>query len=585
MKRLSCFYANVRSIVRNAVYIDRILSSSFDVYVFTETWLKSHHFISSLFDNMSREFLTIRCDRKRKAGGGVAILLKKNVGAVEVFSQSVVNSYEILSVDVFLEWCKLRLVAVYRAPSCNSEQNKQLIIAISDLVECEHPSVLLGDFNYPDISWPDFREPFSSDSACFVEMMRSHRLVQFVNEATRGSHILDLLLSSEKSFVDGVIVGPPVGLSDHRCVKFRLCCYYVEPNYTYARQFRRCDYNSACHFLSSFSWRNFLDSVTKVDEKYEMFISILKEAVELFVPWVRVEASHSYLPQYLQNMLDYRDFLFRLANGSSVADHWKKYTEFSGKFLQALKKYNANIEKRMLESGRKRNFYRFLSNKLRERDPIESIMKDDVVAVLDADKAEILADKFCEVFLDDTSELPTYIPEVSEPMGAVPWFDGKMLYELILSCSDSCSLTPDGIPSIFLKNIAHVIAGPLAYIFNQSLMFGEVPKRWKHSYVTPLLKKKPGSDINNYRPISITSILCRIFEKGIKSHLFEHLSRNGLIPDCQHGFVPKKSVETNMLECLNDWTYFLESKKACDVIYLDFSKAFDRVSHSNCFTD
>lgn len=131
-----------------------------------------------------------------------------------------------------------------------------------------------------------------------------------------------------------------------------------------------------------------------------------------------------------------------------------------------------------------------------------------------------------------------------------------------------------------LKKIAHIIADPLAYIFNQSLFYSEVPLRWKHSFITPLLKKEPSSSVDNYRQVSITSFFCRIFEKVLKKHIEEHLVRNAIIPTNQHGFVKGKSTESNLLECINDWTDYLDNSKCCDVIYFDFAKAFDRVDHS-----
>lgn len=95
----------------------------------------------------------------------------------------------------------------------------------------------------------------------------------------------------------------------------------------------------------------------------------------------------------------------------------------------------------------------------------------------------------------------------------------------------------------------------------------------------PLLKKEPSSCIDNYRPVSITSYFCRLFEKVLKAHIFEHLDKNSIIPPNQHGFMKGKSTESNLLECINDWTEYLEEKKPCDIVYCDFSKAFDRVEH------
>ncbi|VDO49313.1 unnamed protein product [Haemonchus placei] len=107
----------------------------------------------------------------------------------------------------------------------------------------------------------------------------------------------------------------------------------------------------------------------------------------------------------------------------------------------------------------------------------------------------------------------------------------------------------------------------LVLLFNQSIMFFQVPRLRKHSYISPIQKKAPSSDVSNYRPISITSIFCRVFEKLLRKHTLEHLAEINLIPDSQHGFVTGRSVVTNMLESLNYWTEVLDNKKSINVIY------------------
>lgn len=168
-----------------------------------------------------------------------------------VSSLSVAGAYEVLAVDVILESSKVRFIVVYCALSCKSEQNRQLSTSVSDILECDHPRVLLGDFDYPDIYWRAPQKSTSADSHIFAEMVRSHNLEQLVKKPTRSSHVPDLLFSSKKSLINEVSVGPPVGLSDHNCVEFKLCCSYVEPSYTYCRQFSKCDYNEVCRFLAS----------------------------------------------------------------------------------------------------------------------------------------------------------------------------------------------------------------------------------------------------------------------------------------------------------------------------------------------
>ena len=138
---------------------------------------------------------------------------------------------------------------------------------------------------------------------------------------------------------------------------------------------------------------------------------------------------------------------------------------------------------------------------------------------------------------------------------------------------------PDGFPSVLLRALAPDICDPLAFIFNSSMLDNNLPKAWLHANVTPIHKKGPTCDPNNYRPISLTCVCCRVMETIINRHIIDHLQRNNLINKHQHGFLKRHSTCTNLLESVNDWTIALNNRQTTDVIYIDFQKAFDSVSH------
>ena len=83
---------------------------------------------------------------------------------------------------------------------------------------------------------------------------------------------------------------------------------------------------------------------------------------------------------------------------------------------------------------------------------------------------------------------------------------------------------------------------------------------------------------SNYRPISLTSIACKIMESVVRDALLTHLNTHKLISVDQHGFLAKHSTGSQLLECLNDWTAAIEQYRCVDVCYIDFSRAFDSVS-------
>lgn len=129
------------------------------------------------------------------------------------------------------------------------------------------------------------------------------------------------------------------------------------------------------------------------------------------------------------------------------------------------------------------------------------------------------------------------------------------------------------------REIVHEISNPLMRIFKQSFTEGVVPLSWKEAHVSPIFKKGKKLDPGNYRPVSLTSMICKIMESIIRDKFVNHLISEDLIAASQHGFVPKRSCITNLIATIDKWTKALDNSQVVDSIYLDFSKAFDKVPH------
>lgn len=141
------------------------------------------------------------------------------------------------------------------------------------------------------------------------------------------------------------------------------------------------------------------------------------------------------------------------------------------------------------------------------------------------------------------------------------------------------SRTPDEIPSIYFKNVNVNICYPLSILFEKSFASGELPRMWKLAEVCPIYKKGNASDPNNYRPISLTSVSCKIMEVCVANALIDFLREHRLLTDAQHGFLARRSVCTQLLETFDDWSCLIEKTVPFDAIYFDFRRAFDRVTH------
>jgi hypothetical protein len=138
---------------------------------------------------------------------------------------------------------------------------------------------------------------------------------------------------------------------------------------------------------------------------------------------------------------------------------------------------------------------------------------------------------------------------------------------------------PDGLHPLVLRNLADIIAFPVTHLFRLSLNEGHLPVEWKTATVKPIYKGGSRHVAGNYRPISLTSILCKTLERLIKSTLQCHFEEMNMISPAQHGFRTHHSCITNLLLAREKWTKAVDKGARLDVIFIDFSKAFDKVPH------
>ena len=130
-----------------------------------------------------------------------------------------------------------------------------------------------------------------------------------------------------------------------------------------------------------------------------------------------------------------------------------------------------------------------------------------------------------------------------------------------------------------LRELADVIAEPLSIIFERSWRTGEVPEDWRKTNVTPIFKKGKKEDPGNYSPVGLTSIPGKVMEQLILEAIIKQVDKKKFTRSSPHGFTKGKSCLTNLIAFYNDMTGWVDEGRAVDVVYLDFSKAFDTVSH------
>ena len=127
--------------------------------------------------------------------------------------------------------------------------------------------------------------------------------------------------------------------------------------------------------------------------------------------------------------------------------------------------------------------------------------------------------------------------------------------------------------------MAEQVAAPVALLYNKTVEHGILPKEWKMAYVSPIYKKGQRNHAENYRPISLTSILCKVIESFVRETVLIHLLNKKLLSTRQYGFISGRSTTIQLLNYLDKCREIIAEGGVVDAIYFDFKKAFDTVPH------
>ena len=154
--------------------------------------------------------------------------------------------------------------------------------------------------------------------------------------------------------------------------------------------------------------------------------------------------------------------------------------------------------------------------------------------------------------------------------------DWKGVHKLLKNLKTHKATGPDSIPAFILKAAADKLAPALALLFQLSLDQGEIPTDLKEALVVPIFKKGDKHQASNYRPVSLTSITCKLLEHIIHSSIMKHFDQHKILNDNQHGFRKKRSFETQLLSTVQEIASSAAKGKQVDVILLDFENSFDK---------
>ena len=172
---------------------------------------------------------------------------------------------------------------------------------------------------------------------------------------------------------------------------------------------------------------------------------------------------------------------------------------------------------------------------------------------------------------DKGQSLFPYIPDLNISTAGVE--------KQVLSLNPTKACRTDEKPPRLLRTVAQEMTPALTFLFDKSYTTGIVPMQWKQALVTGVFEKGSKLDPANYIPISLTCLCCKVMKHIVLSHVANNISANNILLDSQHGFREKLSSVTQLISSCHDWATTIHSQGQVDVVFLDFSKAFDKVRH------
>ena len=525
-------------------------------------------------------------------GRGVLLLVKNELNPSVCDKLSATDFQEAIIVDCKLgEKDTLTFGIVYRSPNStteNSDKLNNLLRKASN--ECKN-LVIVGDFNYPEISWDleTCQTRPEHEAAKFLETCKDSFLSQHQSEPTRyrsgqTPNLLDLVLTNRDDLINDIETQAGLGKSDHCSLIISLNCSKIEKPQSSRPNFNKADFEAINRDLSSILWEEELKDLD-VNDSWNKLRNSIDTVVNKFVPKKKPAKNKGkpFMNKELLEIVRNKHRTFRKASLHRSDENIKEKNKARNKANRECKKARRNLEKTVAAQSKKnpKPFWSYATSKLKSRSGIADLISPDGTKTNnDKDKAEVLNAFFQSVFTaEPDGELPD--PPVYSFNEELVDFDISVdrVKKLLKNLHTGKASGPDGINPLFLANTAESLAIPITIILRKTLETGKLPEEWKQANVSPIFKKGKKSAPNNYRPVSLTCILCKLMEKIIREKIVDHLEQNNLISNKQHGFVSGRSCVTQLIDVLDIWTKTLDEGGTIDAIYMDYQKAFDSVPH------
>jgi len=497
---------------------------------------------------------------------------------------------------------KLLFMCVYRSPSSDLVNDKLLFELLTSVLKNGHmyKPLIIGDFNFPHINWDNWTVLKSDNSSdLFLQCLRDNYAFQYVDKPTRARsndtpHILDLVITTD-DFISEIVHSSPLGNSDHAVLQ--IYCKKTEPiliNADNKFDFNKGDYDALRQSLC-IDWGVLFDACDNdINKMWDTFKNIIHTHCNIHIPKKskpfcgKKTTWTTPLNIEVRKMIKRKHRLWSRYVETKDPKIYNKFKETRNNVRREIRKIR-RVEQLSVAQNCKANpkaFWSYIKKKTKSNSFINDLkyISDDgkdQVASTDTDKADVLSKFFSSVYMKEPQLDNDVVMHDSSTISYMDMFTinvGDILKRLS-DLNVYKSAGPDNLFPRILYEIRNEIAFPLLKIFELSLSANQIPDDWKNAIIAPIFKKGDKHAAKNYRPVSLTCIVCKILESIIRDHILEHFLTNNLFSSKQYGFLKGRSTVLQLLRLMDDWTNLLENGGQIDSIYTDLEKAFDKIPH------
>ena len=591
LKDISVCHVNVRSLGAEGRMesIQTDLADKHDIIAVTETWLLPTD-DSSKF-NLSGFQSPIRKDRNfGQLGYGGVLLWVSNSIVCKRRPELEVQGIEAIWVEIRKTNMKFLICVIYRANSNTNLAFWDRLQDNIDMVSSNNMSkiMIIGDLN---------ADPKTQHGKRLSKFAASNNLTLHINAPTRitetTSSLLDQMISNFPNYIHDVRVDCPIANCDH-CVISAKLNLKSNRSHSFDRKIWSYTEESMDNFLyltNHFNWT--CTSVEDPNEACELFISEFLDIVQLTIPSKHVTIRANDKPWFnskLRNLKKKCIQKFNTFKRDRKSEAWEDYKEMQKNYQKELMTSKRNFETKQFSSisenvsKKDKQWWKLVKEIMKSNNNNESI-PNIVTQGQHIDNNKDKAQAFNDFFLglatsDDTNATLPVDRNLTNAniLNSISITEKDVLDQLQILDTNKAQ-GPDGISPKLLKKAAKPLAKILQYIFNLSLKSSTFPVAWKKANVIPVYKKGDKTNINNYRPVSLLSIVAKIFERIVFKYVYNHFRDNFVLSVHQSGFLPGCSTETQLLEVYHKFCKAVDQGKEVRVVFLDISKAFDKVWH------